>query len=578
MKYLYLFLLLTFSIFIQAQEKLDHIWLFGYNTVSDSSYFGGSVMDFNDDTLVMYSHDREMELNETNASICDEEGNLLFYTNGVYIANAQHDTIENGGCCLNPGNLVWLTDANTVADGALILPYPDHPKEYFVFHMGLRLVHEPFLDIAGGPLFYSHVDMNANDEEGLVLEKNVPIVTDSLDGGKLTATRHANGRDWWITVPQFRSNLMYKMLFTPEGIELSSQEIGEPIANGLGQAVFAPDGSVYANVTLNGYVDCAVHIYRFDRCSGAFSDPVRIPVTCSAASAGVAISPNSRYLYVDVYKWIYQIDLWSDDWEASMQLVAEYDGYEEPIPGFDSLTLPTRFFLAQLAPDGKIYINTTNSVRSLHVINQPNLPGDSCDIQQHAIQLPTLNAFSLPNFPNYKLRNEVGSACDTLGPLSLFSQQPDNLAVQFWDESAKQPTTWHWDFGDGDTSILQNPVHVYEQEGVYEVCLRVSNIYGEDEYCEPTMVVVGSEEATQADGFRVFPNPFSDGFYLVSPDGWPGNSGYLELYDALGQRVLLQSLKGGQHQIRAAHLPKGVYLYMVKEQGVVVAQGKLVRQ
>ena len=312
-----------------AQEKLDHIWLFGDDTDVDSIEFrGGSVMDFNNDTLILYPHNREMPVKQTNASICDEEGNLLFYTNGVYVANAQHDTIENGACCLSPGGLISI-EANRLPQGAIILPYPGRKNEYLLVHMGSRLIYAPTLDEGGGPVYYTHVDMNANNGTGLLVEKNVPVLTDTLDYGKLTATRHANGRDWWIAVPQFRSNLMYKMLFTPEGVEVSSQEIGEPIVNGLGQAVFAPDGSVYANVSLHGPLGCEFHIYRFDRCSGEFSEPFDSLFVCDGLSAGVAISSNSRFLYLSKYKEIFQIDLWSDDWEASMQLVAEYDGYEE---------------------------------------------------------------------------------------------------------------------------------------------------------------------------------------------------------------------------------------------------------
>lgn len=52
-------------------------------------------------------------------------------------------------------------------------------------------------------------------------------------------------------------------------------------------------------------------------------------------------------------------------------------------------------------------------------------------------------------------------------------------AVQFLDQSGNFPTDWLWDFGDGNSSTLQDPYHEYEQEGVYNVKLTVSNEYGE---------------------------------------------------------------------------------------------------
>ena len=67
-----------------------------------------------------------------------------------------------------------------------------------------------------------------------------------------------------------------------------------------------------------------------------------------------------------------------------------------------------------LAPDGKIYISTTSSTPYLHVINNPDSMGTACDLCQHCINLPALNAFTMPNFPNYALGAEAGSLCDSL--------------------------------------------------------------------------------------------------------------------------------------------------------------------
>jgi uncharacterized protein (TIGR02145 family) len=53
-------------------------------------------------------------------------------------------------------------------------------------------------------------------------------------------------------------------------------------------------------------------------------------------------------------------------------------------------------------------------------------------------------------------------------------------SVQFTDESTKDPTTWHWEFGDGNTSSMQNPSHLYETTGTYTVSLTVSNSFGSD--------------------------------------------------------------------------------------------------
>ena len=55
------------------------------------------------------------------------------------------------------------------------------------------------------------------------------------------------------------------------------------------------------------------------------------------------------------------------------------------------------------------------------------------------------------------------------------------LAVQFTDQSiagSGSITSWQWDFGDGNSSTLQNPSHVYTSSGNFNVTLQVHNTYG----------------------------------------------------------------------------------------------------
>ncbi|MBC8266378.1 MAG: PKD domain-containing protein [Flavobacteriales bacterium] len=53
-------------------------------------------------------------------------------------------------------------------------------------------------------------------------------------------------------------------------------------------------------------------------------------------------------------------------------------------------------------------------------------------------------------------------------------------SVSFTDLSTNGPISWNWDFGDGNTSTLQNPTHVYLNGGVYSITLITSNQYGSD--------------------------------------------------------------------------------------------------
>jgi len=52
--------------------------------------------------------------------------------------------------------------------------------------------------------------------------------------------------------------------------------------------------------------------------------------------------------------------------------------------------------------------------------------------------------------------------------------------VSFTDSTTHNPTSWLWSFGDGSTSTVQNPSHIYAVNGNYTVKLKVTNAFGTD--------------------------------------------------------------------------------------------------
>lgn len=408
-------ILLTLSILISIVnlfygQKHDYVWLFGYDSNPDTTFFGGTKIDFNGGQPNIFYENREMHFDITDASICDTAGNLLFYTNGIYIANAEDEVMENGNG-LNPDIFTssWVDVGYPLYQGVLILPSP-HPDSSHLYY----LIHEEFTgaDFEGHLVFtphvlYSKVDMTLDNGLGAVTHKNQVILTDTLDYGKVTSTKHANGIDWWILIPEFESNAYYRLLLTSEGIEVVGKQFdGTTVLSGLGQACFSPDGTKYARInTISADEGASLDIYDFDRCTGLLSNHTHIFYPQVFSAAGVAISPNSRFVYAARNIDLVQYDLWASDIEASADTVAIYDGYQSP--------LSTRFFLGQLAPDGKIYFNSNTTVNTLHVINQPDSLGIACEVIQHGVQLPTLNKFSMPNFPNYRL-DALDGSCSPL--------------------------------------------------------------------------------------------------------------------------------------------------------------------
>jgi hypothetical protein len=70
-----------------------------------------------------------------------------------------------------------------------------------------------------------------------------------------------------------------------------------------------------------------------------------------------------------------------------------------------------------------------------------------------------------------------------------FTTAASSLQVAFRDESTPEPTSWRWEFGDGQISTQRNPTHRYSAEGTYQVTLTVRNAVGEDSISD--FVVVG---------------------------------------------------------------------------------------
>jgi PKD repeat protein len=67
------------------------------------------------------------------------------------------------------------------------------------------------------------------------------------------------------------------------------------------------------------------------------------------------------------------------------------------------------------------------------------------------------------------------------------------LTVQFTDESEGEITGWLWNFGDGNTSIEQNPQHIYNYAGHYEVSLEITDDADTLEHAVENYIVVSAE-------------------------------------------------------------------------------------
>lgn len=117
-----------------------------------------------------------------------------------------------------------------------------------------------------------------------------------------------------------------------------------------------------------------------------------------------------------------------------------------------------------------------------------------------AITLPIDGTrFGIIGMPNNAAENPIG----TIGIVpSLYIFRPNAdfqstlpygaipFPIEFSDTSTNEPLSWHWDFGDGNTSAERDPKHIYEKVGKFNVSLRVDNEYGHDTVSKTVRIVL----------------------------------------------------------------------------------------
>src|SRR5690349_6382436 len=110
MIYRILFFFLLFALVLFSVQGVIILSLLGYGGPAATPPFGGIDIDFFTGQPVVYYLNRSMEFRRSVSTICDSTSNLLFATNGVYIADATGDTMLNGSG-LNPSVYTsWYPD------------------------------------------------------------------------------------------------------------------------------------------------------------------------------------------------------------------------------------------------------------------------------------------------------------------------------------------------------------------------------------------------------------------------------------------------------------------------------------
>ena len=437
-------------------------------------------------------------------TIADSGGLLLYSGYNYYLTPVQPS--------------IWNKFHNNISDSIIIkgglwyhaslfVPDPGNDSSIYLFTAGVT-------GATSYGLFYSKINYKANNDSGLVIQKNIQLNNfPAFDA--LMAVRHGNGRDWWLFTQrwyapsaQTPSNEFRIYLISPSGVSGPFiQNIGNTHTTNAGHLVFSSDGTKFANISMRGLVE----LYDFDRCAGNIiqttpieQEPSGLPFIHLFQSC--AFSKDNSKLYL--------LDL---DQSNSTTYLAQYDVLSANISQskviIDSMVIPQAPCQMKMAPDGRIYIaaadgnyswpypdtitayTTTNN--NLSVINYPDSLGAACDFQPFSFNLGTGRSYlGLPNNPDYELGAWVGSPCDTLSVGLTPNPSPGERGswMQAWYNH-------EWDMIHVNASKLQG------KKGV----LRLLDIEGRIVFEKPAEVIAGGYFTTE-----IYMNDLSSGVYLVN--------------------------------------------------------------
>jgi len=407
----FLLFCLFWAVSISAQNKQDYVWIFGDDQNSEEEGVQNLLFDFNKRSFEPRANTNALEFDQNNVSICNNQGELLYYSNGCAIANREHKLLLNGDS-INAGpffDILWRGDCSFGYPGLqdiLLLEDPNNNDGYYLITKPLE--YEFNSGISPSPIFlnYSYIDGTLDNGLGGVTIKNDNIFKADFLAAYLTAIQHINGQDWWIIQPGRADNIFYTFLLDETGFKLMDNpslgnvEFGDG-SSASGRARFSPDGKLYAFYNVHD----GLFLYDFDRETGEF-DNFRtfdfIPFEGPKFSS-IEFSSDSRFLYIAATDSLWQVDLLEEDLNEGKELIDVYDGVPDPFYN--------GFISCALAPDCKIYVRGSSSSYSMHVINNPNEKGKACNFVQRGLKLPLISSVdTYPNVPRYRVDDE--EKCD----------------------------------------------------------------------------------------------------------------------------------------------------------------------
>ncbi|MFY0605985.1 MAG: gliding motility-associated C-terminal domain-containing protein [Cyclobacteriaceae bacterium] len=411
-------------------------------------YFGDLAgLDFNT-TPPSALLDGMLQSDEGCATMSDQNGELLFYTNGTTVWNKEHLVMVNG---TNIGG------DSTAAQSAMILPFTGDNTMFYVFTS-----EEVYGDFSFN-LKVSIVDMKADRARGKVSVKNIPIIecsTERVTASGFTGTPWLLGHEYGnrhYRAYQVNNNGITNAVHSAAG----EAHIFQKEPNATGYMKFAPGANLVATV-IPGSPN-QVDILDFDNITGGLSNSRVIDIQETDQAYGLEFSGDGLKMYVSTGAKILQYDLDSlnsDNPEADI-MATKFEIPNTTLGGYGAL---------QMGPDGVIYVAIDGQTQ-VGSINSPG--GDDASSGYVDLGVDLLGRTSRLGLPNFSQQVASSPPLPGITTQIACAGQPTSFTATGRDNSIEN---YIWDFG--DTTMIsneQNPIHVYQRPGTYIVQLTLSN-------------------------------------------------------------------------------------------------------
>jgi len=344
-------------------------------------YFGEKVgLRFNNSGVPTVERG-ELDTLEGCASISDEFGNLLFYSDGSTVWSRNHNPMPNG---------TGLLGDESSTQSAIIIPNPTDPNIYYLFTVGSTVVPTGY--------HYYTVDMSLNSGFGDVVGGAVNL-TDGHGGSewseKITAVQGGTCNTFWVI--SLVSDLYYSYKVDENGVDPAPviSQVDFRSQTSRGYLKVSPDGTKLA--AAHQGADRQYHglyLYSFNNTTGeVLNDGISL-VNAGVQVYGVEFSPLAKKLYASTIEdreySLYQFDLTVSNIKGSAYLVhREDDAFRGAL---------------QLGPDLKIYasipVEYLIGTNYLDVIHDPEADGSACNFEEDYVYFGN-DSFSMQGLPPF---------------------------------------------------------------------------------------------------------------------------------------------------------------------------------